>query len=290
MADTPARLIRSWLGRQVPEQALLWLDERTEGLDRAYTARDLYTSIGLAPRKLGKENLRLGPGDLEEAVAMRAGWDPGGLSVDEASRILILLSVRGIDFKALFEDLCRTAEVGELIAFYLGLPLYPGPEKLVGQACEGLRTSMRSVFEAVAHRSPFPAEQFSEAQWNQMVLKALFVESPLHPIQKLDERSNPELARVLCDFAQERWAAGRSVPIELWRCVGPHADEAMLADLTRAFRSDLPLEREAAALALNSCNLSEAKALLDDDVELRDRILKKQLTWGDVITEMHHSN
>ena len=68
---------------------------------------------------------------------------------------------------------------------------------------------MRAVFEAVAHRSPYPREQFSENRWNHMVLKALFVDSTLHPMQGLEERANPELAKMLCDYAHERWAAGR---------------------------------------------------------------------------------
>ena len=44
-----------------------------------------------------------------------------------------------------------------------------------------------------------------------MVLKALFVESTLHPIQGLDARANEALAHMLCDYAHERWAAGRPV-------------------------------------------------------------------------------
>ena len=151
------------------------------------------------------------------------GWDPRGWSVDQAARILILLHAGGTGavFAQRFTQLCRTADVAEAIAFYRGLPLYPGPERLEAQAAEGTRTNMRAVFEAVAHRSPYPKEQFAENRWNHMVLKALFVGSALHPIQGLDERTNPTLARMLCDYAHERWAAGRPVSPELWRCVGP---------------------------------------------------------------------
>ena len=109
---------------------------------------------------------------------------------------------------------------------------------------------MRAVFEAVAHRSPYPKEQFAENRWNHMVLKALFVGSTLHPIQGLDERANPTLARMLCDYAHERWAAGRPVSPELWRCVGPHADAEALADLQRVLATGGAIERQAAALAL----------------------------------------
>ena len=53
---------------------------------------------------------------------------------------------------------------------------------------------MQPVFEAVAHRNPFPRDHFSEAQWNQMVVKTLFIGSRLAPIQGLDERRNADLA------------------------------------------------------------------------------------------------
>ena len=135
--------------------------------------------------------------------------------------ILLHAGGTGTRFAARFGQLCRTADVAEAIAFYRGLPLYPDPPLLEAQAAEGTRTNMRAVFEAVAHRSPYPKEQFAENRWNHMVLKALFVGSALHPIQGLDERANPALARMLCDYAHERWAAGRPVSPELWRCVGP---------------------------------------------------------------------
>ena len=119
------------------------------------------------------------------------------------------------------------------MALYRGLPLYPEPEAFEWQVGEGLRTSMRAVFEAIAHRSPYPKENFSEDRWNHMVLKALFIGSTLAPIQGLDERANPTLAQILRDYAHERWAAGRPVTPELWRCIGPFAEGIMLDDLER---------------------------------------------------------
>ncbi len=88
-----------------------------------------------------------------------------------------------------------------------------------------------------------------------MVLKALFVGVALHPIAGLDDRANPALMRMLCDYAHERWAAGRAVSPELWRCVGPHADEAARADLERVLAEGEPGERKAAAWALEGAEV-----------------------------------
>ncbi|MHC4925650.1 MAG: EboA domain-containing protein, partial [Planctomycetota bacterium] len=72
-------------------------------------------------------------------------------------------------------------------------------------------------------RNPVPSEVLDEAAWNQMVLKALFVEVPLAPITGLDERYNDDLAQMLTDFAAERSAAGRPVPGDLTALVERHA-------------------------------------------------------------------
>ncbi len=160
-------------------------------------------------------------------------------------------------------SLCRTADVGEAVALYRGLPLYPEPERLEWQAGEGLRTSMRAVFEAIAHRNPYPKENFSEDRWNHMVLKALFIGSTLHPIQGLDERANPTLARILRDYAHERWAAGRPVTPELWRCMGPFAEGEMVEDLERLAGSEDAQDRRAAALALAASPDGRASRVLE---------------------------
>ena len=278
---SPRDLLAVWLHRQLPAPARTWLDEQLGKMGEQPSDRDLYVAIGLVPRKLGKADLALLGPDLEQAAAARPGWDPRGWSVDEASRILMLLRSGGDGerFAEGFKQLCRTGDVAEQIAFYRGLPLYPDPELLEAQAGEGTRSNMRAVFEAVAHRSPYPREQFSDNRWNHMVLKTLFVGSFLHPIQGLDERANPGLMLMLCDYAHERWAAGRPVSPELWRCVGRHADDDALADLQRVLASGGAIERKAAALALAACLDPRAGDLLVAAPELAAAVKRGELSW-----------
>jgi hypothetical protein len=139
---------------------------------------------------------------------------------------------------------------------------------------------MSAVFEAICHRNPYPRDHFDEHRWNHMVLKALFVETELAPIVGLDERANPELARILCDYAHERWAASRPVSPELWRCVGPFADtDAMLADLERALGGN-QREMAAAALALNASPSPRAAAILEANDEAAELIAEGSLSWS----------
>ena len=65
----PQRLLQSWLGRQLPEAALGWLEEQRARLEgEPFLARDLYVAIGLVPRKLGKAPLLLEEADLVAAA------------------------------------------------------------------------------------------------------------------------------------------------------------------------------------------------------------------------------
>jgi hypothetical protein len=278
----PSRLLREWLLRQLEPGCGAWLDAQLASLQEDPSDEALDIALGMAPRKLGKGVLALGDADLAAAEKAVPGWDPRGWSVTDAARILLLagLPAAGKPFAERFRALCRTADVAELVTLYRGLPLYPDPAALEEQVGEGLRSNMRVVFEAIAHRSPYPKAHFDDHRWNHMVLKALFIGSPLAPIQGLDERANPQLARIMCDFAHERWAAGRPVPFEIWRCVGPFAEGQALEDLARVLASGEARERRAAALALAASPDRRAAELLGEVPQLAGEISGKRLTWA----------
>ena len=278
----PTQLLSGWLDDQLDAQGKAWLHDRRQELAATYTDRALHITLGLAPRRVGKLDLALDAKDFAAIEMARSGWNPRWWSVADAARILVLLETAEAgneDFSDRFVDLCCNADMGELISFYRGLALYPNPETLTDQAAEGLRTNIRSVFEAVAHNNPFPKEQFSVDRWNQMVLKAMFIGSTLAPIQGLDERANEELARILCDFAHERWAAHRQPPLELWRCVAPFAEGAMMDDLRKVVTEGSEAERRAGALALTMCPNPQAAQLLAQMPELKKLIDDKAIDW-----------
>jgi hypothetical protein len=284
MSEQPTDLLKHWLERRLSEEDSRWLGDQIAKLQADPSDRALHIALGMVPRRLGKGDLDLSPADLDAAAAVRPGWDPRGWSIDQAARILILCSLgaRNDDFASLFAGLCQTADAAEAITLYSGLPLYPAPESLEAQAAEGLRTNMRAIFEAVAHNSPYPRERFDENRWNHMVLKALFIGSTLSPIQGLDERANPELARIMRDYAHERWAAGRPVTPELWRCVGPFATTPdALDDLKRVAESPVETDQQAAALALAASPAEAAADILAAmDPALREAIASGALTWN----------
>lgn len=215
-----ARLMTDWLDRRLAAPARDWLAEATVAAARAEPAI-LFTLIGQAARQVGRDGLGLSDRDMAEAESLRPGWQPAGWSADQAARLVLLLVAPGdgAAFARRLAALCSAADVGELVAWYQGLPLYPDPPRHAGRAAEGVRSNMRAVFEAVAQRNPYPSEQLDDGAFNQMVLKAVFLGSPLHLIHGLDHRANPALGRMLRDCAAERLAAGRAVDDALWSCV-----------------------------------------------------------------------
>jgi hypothetical protein len=274
-------LLQGWLEPRLDSAGAQWLRESVSSLAGGRKDRELFGRVSLVSRTLGKAPLDLDAAALASAESVRAGWDPSNWSIDQAARIrLLLAAATDIDtFVHRLDQLCATADVDELVAFYRGLPVYPDPPRHRLRAAEGLRSNMKIVFEAVAHRNPYPAEQLPEDAWNQMVLKALFVGSALDPIVGLDRRANATLARMLGDYAHERWAARRSVNPELWRCVGPFATGRLLGDFGRLLETGSPPERAAAVLALRTATDPEAGLLLERHAVLRDIVAARAVDW-----------
>ena len=132
--------------------------------------------------------------------------------VDLGRAALVLAAVDGDGGTALVEQLFRTGELGEQASVLRMLALLPAPARFTAIAIEACRTNARSVFAAIATRNPFPAAEFPELAFNQMVLKAVFIGLPVATIVGLAERATPELRRMALGYASERSAAGRSVP------------------------------------------------------------------------------
>lgn len=280
--------IRDFLHRRLAQQldarALAWLEEKRGRLAAGAPDYVFFAAFSAAPGYTGKQTLRLTPEDMRAAGDGHTDWERW--RIDQVGRALLLLAIDKGDANAYagsLHALSTCADLNELIALYQSLPLLPHAESLIALAAEGARSNMTEVFNAVALGNAYPAEHFDEASWNQLVLKALFVGSPLHAIYGLDRRANHALARMLVDYAHERWAAARIVSPELWRPVGPYADDDMVADLERVLADPDPRQQSAAALAL-ALALSQSQSpraleALARRPDLRAAIFEKRLTW-----------
>ncbi|MDZ8052917.1 MAG: EboA family metabolite traffic protein [Aulosira sp. ZfuVER01] len=277
------QLLHDWLAKSVSRDGLAWLEQKQAQIANGALERVFFTAFSAVPRYLGKDNFQLTPQDLAAASNLLPGCFPGNWTVDQAGRTLLVLALPNNNTENYVRSLDKvfsTADMGELIALYQSLPLLPRPELHRQRAAEGIRSNMTNVFQAIALNNPYPANYLDNIAWNQMVLKALFVGSPLHQIWGLDRRANPELARMLANYAHERWAAKRSVSPELWRAVGAFADTAIIADLAKVLADGDMAEQRAAALACAQSPLPEAQALLSRYPKLHSAIQQGELTWS----------
>jgi hypothetical protein len=236
------------LAAQLTDEPMAWLGAQVQAIAQGADDRPVFTSFSQVPRRVGKADLDRNAAQLAAAQALCPGWQPQTWSVDQAARSLLLLALPQEDANQVqrrFEQLFTTAGLQELIALLQTLPLLPHPDRYRYWADEGIRSHMKGVFEAIVLRNPYPSLHFDEAAWNQMVLKTVFIESSLAPIEGFEARVNPTLARMAIDYVRERWAAGRQVTPEIWRAIGPFVTDEMLPELRRGLAMDDPLQRAA---------------------------------------------
>jgi hypothetical protein len=278
-------LADTWISRAADDRGIAWFRGAVEEVSRGSSDRALGIAIGMAPRRLGKGGLSLGADDLACATALRDGLDPGGWSVDQLARVALMVASYRDDagFAEQLDRICVTAEINEMIALCLGFAIYPATALIEPRAREAIRSGMKPVFEAIVHRNPYPAEAFAEDHWNQMVVKAIFNGSSLWPIQGLDRRGNPQLARMLVALAQERRAAGRPISPEIWRCVVPHADGEGVTAIIRAWDDGEENHRFAIALALGTAPDAAAGLPFAAQLEkVRAVVAEKAIGWREL--------
>ena len=163
---------------------------------------------------------RLRPAELSDAdrEALRdAGVTaPERWQVDDVGRTALLvraLEVLAPDAHAGFvREIYLRGDFREQAAVLRSLMFLPDSARFVDLAIDACRTNVLDVFEAIACENRFPARHFPDANFNQLVMKAIFMGLAVDRIVGLAERNSRELKRMASDFASERRAAGRPVP------------------------------------------------------------------------------
>src|SRR5690606_1839738 len=176
----------------------------------------------------------------------------------------------------------QIADTTDLETFLKYLVLLPNPVTFNHVAVDALRTNITPVFDAISLNNPYPTLFFDDKQWNQMYLKAAFMQRDLSAILDIDKRANKELARIISDFAHERWAASRDIIPYFWRPVGKFMDDVLLEDMKKLFESPNEKEQIAAALSCAVSDYDKAQALLNENTELKQKVEQNLINWDTV--------
>ncbi|WP_437897964.1 EboA domain-containing protein [Sorangium sp. So ce124] len=229
-------LLREILSRRIPPAARSWLErvERLTGtgarlgggsgapVSEASTwfERDRFlATFTAAVRALGKAPLGLHAEERDALEAAGVARAVDGRGVDELGRVLMLAQVSrrlpAPELELLLRVCYEQGDGRERQALLRALPFLVEAERFVPLAVEACRTNELPILEAIACENPYPAAYFPDLNFNQMVLKAMFMGVALARIVGLDRRRSSELARMAEDFASERRAAGRSIPADI---------------------------------------------------------------------------
>lgn len=205
-------------------QAMTWLSESCHLLrNAANPADDLSLLSAMARRKAGQA--RLGP-DVA-AIPTTAGplscneWTTG----DTARIILILTATEAFPEQAgqLVTSVYRLGDESERAIVTRGLALFPAADTLKPLALKTGRVNSAALFSALAQDNPYPAAHYNDHEFNQLVLKALFMGLGIERMVGLQARTNAELSRMCEDYMDERRAANRTIPRDIWLAMSPYA-------------------------------------------------------------------
>lgn len=212
-------LLRGWLSHGLSHESWQWVLSREQILAQAQNSLDYHLAFSAVPRHTGRDLWTIDLVERERADALIPGWQPWRDTADVLTRtylLLLLPTLHQDTYQQLLQNMVSTAGSQELMAICRAMPVLPYAEEVVlPLATDALRHNVLDVFNAVALHNPFPALHFSDAAFNQMVLKAAFNGLNLSDIVQLDSRINGALVQMMQDYVAERQAAGRTVS-EKW--------------------------------------------------------------------------
>jgi hypothetical protein len=245
MRDRIETELTAALAAAAGEDALRWLESaRGELAAAADPHATLERLFGAARRKLGKNPVA--------ADAVSAGVPLIGWQASDVGRALLLVAASAqAESAAVVGPLFRNGDESERSSIVRSLALLPEPQTLKPIALEVGRVNSAALFGALALDNPYPAAHYTDHELNQLVLKTMFMGLSVGAVLGLEQRANTELARMCGDFYDERTAAGRSVPVDIWLAMVPHALPARLALAKQHLSHADPAQRFHAAVALS---------------------------------------
>jgi hypothetical protein len=252
-----------------------WLEARAEearaGVD-AESAQErrqdlLQEQLLTLPRAVGRRHL-VRPFAERGAAALEGVWGPlpvGDWRADEAARVWLISAVLG-DGAGSYGRLFSLYDAGDTEAKVACVRALNFCE---GDPAEGLtlihdagRTYLPTLMSAAWRHSPFSAQHLSAEEFRKAVLKSLFCDVPVDDFIGLERRADEELSRSLCEYANEREAAGRLVPNAVWTVAARFPLPGLVARLIGRLEHPAEPERLTAARALTAARDPRAESFL----------------------------
>lgn len=262
-----------------------WLADKITTITNVKSTKDLYLTYSLLASKIDVNDAfdtSMITAELKKYIQIQNG------NLLQIARMYLLIKVLEADeefFSEKVANIIEVADTSELVTFLKFLILLPNAEKYKMVAVDALRTNISPVFNALAYNNPYPSSYFDDRQWNQMFLKTAFMQGNLSAILNIDKRANKDLARIISDYAHERWAAGRDIDPDFWRPVIQFIGPELIEDMKRLLNSKSKFENRAGALCCYFSNNPDAKKILNGHQNLIQQIENAAFSWETIKEE-----
>lgn len=217
-------------------EGLEWLRETSAAVAADPSA--LRSKFAMVGRKVGRE-------PLDPAADPADVW---AWTIEDAARVLLLIAA-GERAEAELAELYRFGDAAERRGILHALPHLPIEDRGLALVDDAIRTNDTRLIAAAL--GPYATQHLSDAQYDQAVIKCVFVGVPITGLDGLPERVTPDGARMLAAFVHERVAAGRDLPPEVWTVIDRYPDAEEIAAIEAELQSPFEDRRAAAERALS---------------------------------------
>ena len=221
--------------RAKPE-GLEWLREASAAA--AADASSLRSRFAMVGRKVGRET-------LDENADPNDVW---AWTVEDAARVLLLVAA-GERAEAELAELYRFGDAAERRGVLQALPYLNIEDRGLALVDDAIRTNDTRLIAAAL--GPYATKYLSDEQYDQAVLKCVFVGVPITGLDGIPSRVTPDGARMLGAFVHERVAAGRDLPPEVWTVIDKYPPAEEIAAIEAELQSPFDDRRAAAERALS---------------------------------------
>lgn len=247
-----------------------WLEARAAEA-RAEGDERLREHLLALPRAVGRRHLVRPFGERADA-RLEGVWGAlpvGEWRADEAARAWLISAAvgdaprEGAGSYARLFALYDAGDTEAKVACVRALNLCAGdPAEGLALVHDAGRTYLPELMGAAWRHSPFSAQHLSPEEYRKAVLKSLFCDVPVDDFIGLAARADEELSRSLCEYANEREAAGRAVPNAVWTVAARFPRPGLVARLIGRLEHPAEGERLTAARALAAARDPRAETFL----------------------------
>ena len=279
-----SELIKEYCLNQIQNENIkTWLDQK---LQMIKSDQEFFISFALVNKKIPRDLVQPTLEQVKNFHRINSEFTIENWTLDQLCRLSLLMNYPLLNLQNLTK-LISVADTQEQITIYKSIFYLKNASQYTPLVVDGIRTNITGIFDAITLKNLYPAKYFSQDQWNQMVLKAIFMERPVYQIEGIDHRKNEKLAIILFDYARERWAASRRVTPELWRMMLGYLTIDQFLEMKKQMGESIKPHQEAMLKLIKESNLNNSQQWLNmQSVQLEN----KNISWDEIGIDFLNKN